>query len=107
MFCTNCGRELQPDDGFCSKCGTATGASQPQRQVQQKRRLTRSVRNKKIAGVCGGVAEYFEIDVTLVRILWLVAVLGVGTGVLAYVVCWIVMPREEIQVVPAGAPQRV
>lgn len=52
-------------------------------------------KNKKIAGVCAGVAEYFEIDPTLVRIAWLVAALGFGTGFLAYVVCWLLMSAAE------------
>jgi phage shock protein C len=52
-------------------------------------------KNKKIAGVCAGVAEYFGIDPTLVRIAWLVAVLGFGTGFLAYAACWLLMPAAE------------
>lgn len=50
--------------------------------------------NKKIAGVCAGVAEYFDIDPTIVRIIWLFAVLGAGVGLLAYLICWIVIPKE-------------
>lgn len=57
------------------------------------KRLTLS-QNKKIAGVCAGVAEYFDIDPTIVRIIWLFAILGAGAGLLAYLICWIVMPRE-------------
>jgi phage shock protein C len=48
-------------------------------------------KDKKIAGVCAGVAEYFAVDPTLVRVIWLVAALGFGTGFLAYVVCWLLM----------------
>lgn len=50
--------------------------------------------NKKLAGVCGGVANYFNLDATLVRIIWLILVLCFGIGVLAYIICWILMPRE-------------
>jgi len=67
----------------------------------------RSVRNKKIAGVCGGFANYFGMDVTLVRVLWLLTVLCVGTGILAYIVCWIIMPVEDTQVAVTGTPQRI
>jgi phage shock protein C len=56
--------------------------------------LTRSVTDRKIAGVCGGIAQYFGIDPTLVRIGFVLAAL-VGFGVLAYVVLWIVLPRSE------------
>ena len=60
------------------------------------RRLTRS-RNKMIAGVCAGIAEYFGWDVTLFRILYvIVSILSVAfPGILVYVVLWIVMPRPE------------
>lgn len=47
--------------------------------------------NKVIAGVCGGVAEYFNIDVKLVRIAWVVAVIFAGVGVAAYLLLWIIM----------------
>lgn len=46
-----------------------------------------------IAGVCGGVANYFDIDPTLVRILWVLFVLLGGSGILVYVIMWILMPR--------------
>jgi phage shock protein C len=63
------------------------------------RQLTRSDTNKRIAGVCGGIAEYFDIDPTLVRIAFIVAAL-IGPGVIAYIVLWIVLPRGEPA--PAG-----
>lgn len=58
------------------------------------KRLTKS-RDKKICGVCGGIAEYFEIDPVIVRVLWLVSVLCFGTGLLAYIICALVMPEAE------------
>ena len=59
------------------------------------RRLCRSRVNKKIAGVCGGIAEYFNIDPTLVRIGWvLLTVLG-GSGILAYIICMVIMPENS------------
>jgi phage shock protein C len=60
---------------------------------QSRKRLVRSTDNKMIGGVCAGVADYFGIDPTLVRILTVVgAVLGLGSVVIAYVVAWAVMP---------------
>jgi len=59
-------------------------------------RLMRSVTDKKIAGVCGGVAQYFGVDSTLVRFVWLVAIVAWGAGAGAYIVAWIVMPNEEV-----------
>lgn len=58
------------------------------------RRLRRSSRDKKIAGICGGFGEYFNVDPTLVRVLWILAVLLGGTGLLLYVILWIVMPLD-------------
>ena len=58
------------------------------------KRLTKS-RDKKIWGVCGGIAEYFDMDPTVVRIIWLIAVLGAGTGVLAYLIAALLMPDPD------------
>ncbi len=52
-------------------------------------------KNKKIAGVCAGLAEFFDIDPIFVRIAMLVTALGFGTGFLIYVVCWLLMPAAE------------
>ena len=57
------------------------------------RQLVRSTTDRKIAGVAGGLAAYLNLDPTLVRILWVLAVFGGGFGVLAYVVLWIVLPE--------------
>lgn len=58
------------------------------------KRLYRSVRDKKLAGVCGGVAEYFNIDPTIVRILWLIFSLFYFAGVVAYIIGAIVVPQN-------------
>jgi phage shock protein PspC (stress-responsive transcriptional regulator) len=58
------------------------------------RRLYRSRTDKKIAGVCGGLATYFGIDPVIPRLIWVVAILAWGAGLLAYVICWIVIPME-------------
>lgn len=58
------------------------------------KRFHRSKSDRKIAGVCGGVAQYFNIDPTLVRILWVVGTLvSFGIGILAYVVFWVAAPE--------------
>ena len=59
------------------------------------KKLTKS-RDKKLVGVCGGIAEYFDMDPTVVRILWLLAVLCAGTGVLAYLIAALLMPDPQI-----------
>ncbi len=57
------------------------------------KRLTKSASDRMICGVCGGVAEYFEVDPTLIRILWIIFLLMGGSGVLAYIIAAIVMPE--------------
>ncbi|NLP44072.1 MAG: PspC domain-containing protein [Peptococcaceae bacterium] len=58
------------------------------------KKLYRSNRNKVLAGVCGGIAEYFEIDPTIVRIIWLICTLPGGIGLIAYIICWVAMPAK-------------
>ncbi len=57
------------------------------------RRIYRS-RDRKIGGVCGGFAEYFNIDPTIIRLIWAIAVLVYGTGLLAYLICWLIIPEH-------------
>ena len=59
-----------------------------------EKKLARSA-NKKLAGVCGGLAEYFGLDASIVRIVWLLCVLFGGFGLLAYLIMWIVMPEQK------------
>lgn len=61
---------------------------------KMKKRLLRSSKNKKIAGVCGGLAEYFDIDPAIVRIIFFVSAFW-GFGILLYIVCWICIPKEK------------
>ncbi|NLM40641.1 MAG: PspC domain-containing protein [Firmicutes bacterium] len=58
-----------------------------------RKRLVRS-RDRKIAGVCGGIADYLGIDPTVIRLIWLIALLIYGTGAFLYLVCWVVIPEH-------------
>lgn len=58
-------------------------------------RLYRSENDKKISGVCGGIAEYFGIDSTIVRLIWLISILVYGTGFLLYIIAAIIIPTRE------------
>ena len=60
----------------------------------QNKRLTKSRTDRKLCGVCGGFAEYLNLDPTIIRLIWAVLVFAVGTGVLAYLIAAIVMPEE-------------
>ena len=57
-------------------------------------RIHKSSKDKKIAGVCGGIAEWLGVDPTIIRIAWAVLALGWGTGVLLYFICAFVLPEE-------------
>lgn len=61
----------------------------------EQKRLERSSRDKWLGGVCAGLARYFDFDPTLVRLIFIVAFFGFGTGLLVYLVLWFVMPRSD------------
>lgn len=60
----------------------------------KNKRLTLSSTDEKIGGVCGGLGEFFGIDPTIFRILFVFAVLFLGQGVLIYLILWVVLPEE-------------
>ena len=91
MYCTQCGVELRADDRFCSRCGKRTGVG---RLETSARPLMLDKRNKKIGGVCAGFARYMEVDVILVRVLWLAIAVTTGVGFLAYLAAWMIMPSD-------------
>jgi phage shock protein C len=64
--------------------------------VAQTRRLYRSRTDRKLAGVCGGLAQYFNTDATLMRVLFVVLALLGGPGLVVYLVLWIVVPEEPL-----------
>ena len=57
-----------------------------------KKQLMRSGHDKKIAGVCAGVAHYFDMDPTIVRVIWGVLAFGYGAGIVAYIILWMIAP---------------
>ena len=59
------------------------------------KRLYRSRNDRMIAGVCGGIGEYFDIDPTLIRILWVTLLFMAGGGLVAYLIAWIVIPNAS------------
>jgi phage shock protein C len=96
MNCPNCQKDIAAGSKFCYSCG----AKQPEAAApsavpsySERKRLVRSTNDRKIAGVCAGVADYFELDPVLVRVLWALAVLCAGTGFLLYIILWIVVPE--------------
>jgi phage shock protein C len=101
MYCNYCGKVIQDDANVCAYC---------ERQVAAaclRRRLIRPRSARKIAGVCAGFADYFNVDVTLVRLVWIVAGIAMfPLWEIAYIVAWIIVPEEPqvVTIVPAGTP---
>jgi phage shock protein C len=100
MYCNYCGKVIQDDASVCAYCGVRVGAS------LARTRLMRPRPGRKIAGVCLGFSEYFDVDATLVRVVWLITAFMTGFGFLAYLIAWIVMPEEPLLLLaPANAKQ--
>jgi phage shock protein C len=107
MYCTYCARELGEEDRFCSACGGARHTRPLFNENRKGVQFSRPRENKKIAGVCAGVARYFELDVTLVRIVWIVLVFVPPVpGLIAYLACWIAMPKDPLPMHAASEPIR-
>jgi phage shock protein C len=96
MYCNYCGKLIQDDAAVCAYCGIRVGASRARTQ------LVRPRQRRKVAGVCLGFAEYFDLDVSLVRVVWLITAIMTCVGFIPYFIAWIVMP-EEPYLLPATA----
>src|SRR3984957_6884589 len=98
MYCNYCGKVIQDDAAICAYCGTRVGAS------IARKRLMRPRQGRKIAGVCLGFAEYFDVDITVVRLVWLVTSFMTGIGLISCPIAWIIMPEEPLLLsAPANA----
>jgi phage shock protein C len=97
MYCNYCGKVIADDANLCAYCGKRVAG------VIARKRLVRPRNGRKLAGVCLGFAEYFDLDVTVVRIVWAVWLLCGGFGAIAYGAAWIVMPEEPLMLA-APAP---
>ena len=62
-----------------------------------KKKLYKSVNDKKLCGVCGGISEYFELDSTIVRLGWVVFTLLGGAGIIGYIIAAIIMPNNTVE----------
>ncbi|HUJ31220.1 MAG TPA: PspC domain-containing protein [Candidatus Acidoferrum sp.] len=105
MMCPNCRRDITDYSNFCYFCGARQHAA-PATGAPVHKRLMRSSVDCKIAGVCGGVAEYLEIDPTIVRLVWVLVFIFTGFvfGGVAYLIGWIVMPQAPLYVPVAAQP---
>ncbi len=104
MYCNACGKVISDDARFCTYCGIGVGYGHP----PIRKKLVRPRADRKIAGICAGLADYLDLDVILVRLIWAVVTIvsGIVPGIVAYVLAWIIEPEEpEVRpMVAAGQP---
>jgi phage shock protein C len=106
MNCPSCSKNIAVGSNYCYNCGAKqpeAGAPGTSPAAGSPKRLMRSSTDKKIAGVCAGLADYFDMDPTIIRVLWLLLVICGGTGILAYFILWMVLPVAPGGVVPTSA----
>src|SRR5712671_8192345 len=107
MVCASCQKTIAEGSNFCYNCGAkqpVTGNAAAYADYAPRRRLVRSTTDKKIAGVAAGLADYFDLDPTIIRVVWLLAFLCGGAGLLAYVILWIALPPGPTGVAASSAP---
>src|SRR6185437_16971416 len=94
MYCNSCGKQIPDDAQLCAYCGKRVAYANG--GFVGSRRLVRSREGRKIAGVCQGFADYFDLDVALVRIVWVVSAICGLLGLVGYIAAWIIMPEEPL-----------
>jgi phage shock protein C len=107
MVCASCQKTIAEGSNFCYNCGAkqpVTGNAAAYADYSPRKRLVRSTTDKKIAGVAAGLADYFDLDPTIVRVVWLLAILFAGTGLIAYLILWIALPAGPTGVLANSTP---
>ena len=105
MYCNACGKQIPDIAKFCDGCGKTVAGTAPAPAPDQgntyqppanpyRGRLIRPQQGRKFKGVCLAVANYLDVDVTLIRIIWLVLLFGAGTGFIAYLIGWLCIDEE-------------
>ena len=98
MYCNYCGKVIQEDANHCAYCGKRVGP------VSARRSLVRPRVGRQIAGVCLALAEYCDLDVTLIRLVFLLSFIFGGFGLVAYIAGWIVIPNAP-EILTYAPPQ--
>ena len=99
MYCSHCGRQVEAAVRFCPACGAAVQPVVVGAPIFGQ--LVRPRYPRVFGGVCSGLAMHYGWDVITVRLLWVLCVLFAGTGILAYIIAWIVIPEA-----PYALPER-
>jgi phage shock protein C len=103
MTCTSCQKEIADGSNFCYACGAKQPLNAPPPApgyYPPQRRLVRSTNDRKIAGVCAGLADYFDFDPTIVRIIWVLVTFVPGPNLIAYLILWIALPEGTTRPYP-------
>ncbi|OIP13863.1 MAG: PspC domain-containing protein [Caldisericum sp. CG2_30_36_11] len=74
---------------YCKECSD--------KLKEESKRLYRSRKDRVLFGVCGGIAEYFNIDPTIVRLVWVIMTLIYGVGILLYIILTLIVPKEPLE----------
>ena len=94
MFCSQCGKQVDPSSRFCPACGaTISAAPPPPSYYPTSSQLTRPRQNRMIAGVCAGFALHYGWNLNVTRILTALFVIFTGVGAIAYLVAWVIIPE--------------
>jgi phage shock protein C len=107
MTCPSCQKQIADNSNYCYNCGAQLSNAAPSRGVAgsvHHKRLVRSSTDKKLGGVCGGLADYFDTDPTIIRICWLLTILFAGTGLLVYVILWLALPLAPTDLAVTSPP---
>ena len=95
MFCSKCGKQVDPSSRFCPSCGASvsTAPPPPPGYYPNTSQLTRPRNNRMIAGVCAGFALHYGWDLNVVRIITALVALFTGIGAVAYLILWVIIPE--------------
>jgi phage shock protein C len=95
MFCSKCGKPVDPSSRFCPACGATISAAPPPQPgyYPNPNQLTRPRNNRMIAGVCAGFAQHYGWDINVVRIITALVALFTGIGAVAYLILWVIIPE--------------
>ncbi len=91
MFCSRCGKQLDPSSRFCTSCGATVADDVPSRPATQ---MFRPRNGRVIGGVCAAFALHYGWDLMVTRIITALLIVMTGVGALAYIAAWVIIPEE-------------
>ncbi len=105
MYCSHCGKLMDPTARFCPSCGAAPQYTQPApcARAPYPGQLTRPRYPRMIAGVCSGFALHYGWDLSVVRVITALSIVFTGVGLFVYLAAWIIIP-EAPYVLPEPIP---